>query len=308
MYSPPAATVLSQQGYSVYTLFEDVVMLNVNVRQTGNNPAAESFRELLLRMRDGRITEEDWHRLQQRAPKNVNMDEFKDAIRLFFDKNNVARYNYEKLKKLRNPIARISVVHSSTSAAAAKSDDAGGLQSEVFLARGATVMLTSNLWQEVGLCNGTVGTVKELLFHQDKPPPCLPIAVLVHFPRYKGPAFANDDPLSVPIPPHRFEWQDDNKKLSRLQLPLRLCYSMTTHKSQGQTLNQAVIDIGKCERSAGCTFVATSRVRSLQYVVFQPMSLQRLQAIGKCKRLQERLTEEQRLGDLAENTARRYQQ
>ena len=83
---------------------------------------------------------------------------------------------------------------------------------------------------------------------------------------------------------------------------------MTIHKSQEQTLNQAVIDIGKSERSAGCTFVATSRVRSLQHVVFQPMSLQRLQALGKCKQLQERLTEEQRLGDLAENTARRYQQ
>ena len=78
-------------------------------------------------------------------------------------------------------------------------------------------MLTSNLWQEVELCNGIFGTVKELLFHQDKPPPCLLIVVLVHFPRYKGPAFADDDPLSVPIPPHRFEWQDDNKKLFRLQ-------------------------------------------------------------------------------------------
>ena len=61
MYSPPAATVLSQQGYSVYTLLEYVVILNVNVRQTGNNPAAESFRALLLRMRDGRITEDYWH-------------------------------------------------------------------------------------------------------------------------------------------------------------------------------------------------------------------------------------------------------
>ena len=72
------------------------------------------------------------------------MDEFKDTIRLFFDKN-VARYNYEKLKKLRNPIARISAVHSGIGVAAAKPDDAGGLQSEVFLARGPTVMRTSNL-------------------------------------------------------------------------------------------------------------------------------------------------------------------
>ena len=110
MNSPPAATVLSQQGYSVYNLFEDVVVLN----KTGNNPAAESFRELLLRTRDGRTTEDDWHRLQERTPKNVNMHEFRDAVRLFFDKNNVARYNYEKLKTNGNPIARISAVHSGT--------------------------------------------------------------------------------------------------------------------------------------------------------------------------------------------------
>ena len=48
--------------------------------------------------------------------------------------------------------------------------------------------------------------------------------------------------------------------------------------------------------------MAKSRVRSLQYAVFQPIFLQTLQAIGKCKRLQERLCY------LAENTARWYQQ
>ena len=59
----------------------------------------------------------------------------------------------------------------------------------IFLARGAGVMLTSNLWQEVGLCNGATGVVEDLLFHPDRPPPCLPIATLVHFSHYKGPDF-----------------------------------------------------------------------------------------------------------------------
>ena len=38
---------------------------------------------------------------------------------------------------------------------------------------------------------------------------------------------------------------------------------------------------GKSKRSAGCTFVANSRVRSLQHGVFQPIFLQTLHAIGK---------------------------
>ena len=51
-------------------------------------------------------------------------------------------------------VASINAVHSSASAAAAQSDEAGGLEPIVFLASGANVMLTANLWPEVGLCNG----------------------------------------------------------------------------------------------------------------------------------------------------------
>ena len=42
------------------------------------------------------------------------------------------------------------------------------------------------------------------------------------------------------------------------------------NKSPGQTLAQVVVDSGKAERSAGCSYVALSRVRSLQNVVLQP--------------------------------------
>lgn len=59
-------------------------------------------------------------------------------------------------------------------------------------------MLTSNLWQEVGLCNGATGVVEDLLFHPDRPPPCLPIAALVHFSHYTGPAFLQTNPKTAP--------------------------------------------------------------------------------------------------------------
>jgi len=82
---------------------------------------------------------------------------------------------------------------------------------------------------------------------------------------------------------------------------------MTIHKSQGQTLRQVVVVLGKAEKAAGSSFVALSRVRSLQNLVLQPLSFQRLQAIGKSKQLQERRREEQRLRNLAEATALRYE-
>ena len=235
------------------------------------------------------------------------MSDFTDALRLYFDKLSVAKYNFEKLKNLGSKIARISALHSGQNAKNATSDDAGGLDVVIFLADGAAVMLTSNLWQEVGLCNGATGVVEDLLFHPDRPPPCQPIAALVHFTNYTGPAFLTTNPKTVPIPPHLFEWESDGQRLSRQQLPLRLRYPITIHKSLGQTLPQVVLDLGKAEKAAGSSFVAISRVRSLQNLVLQPVSFQRLEAIGKSKQLQERLREEERLRNLAKVTTLHYE-
>ena len=91
--------------------------------------------------------------------------------------------------------------------------------------------------------------------------------------------------------------------LSRQQIPLRLRYAMTIHKSQGQTLPQAVVDLGKSEKVAGCTFVAASRVRSIDNIVFEPMTFDRLKAIGKNRNLQERLRQEQKLAILAQKNS-----
>ena len=120
----------------------------------------------------------------------------------------------------------------------------------------------------------------------------MPIAALVDFQHYTGPPFLHTHPQIVPIPPHLFEWETESQRLSRQELSLRLSYAMTIHKLQGQT-SIVVIDLGKAERAAGCSFVALSRVRSLDNVVLQPLSFQRLQVIGKSKQLQQRLREEE---------------
>ncbi len=299
LYADPTSSDLSLHGHHVYQVFNMVVVLEQVLRQGGVDPEALSFRELLMRLRNGTTTQEDWRMLLQRSPQQVsNCEEFSDAVRLDYDKASVAQYNLDKLQSLGEPIARISAIHSNTAAASASAEDAGGLSPVVFLAAGARIMLTANLWQEVGLCNGAAGTVYQILYRDDHQPPDLPVAILVDFDRYAGPPFIPDRPQCIPIPPLTFEWEAGAHRLSRQQLPLQLRYAITIHKCQGQTLQKAVIDIGKSELAAGTTFVAISRLPRLQCGLIQPMSFERLKAISGGRNFQRRLDEEKRLYSL----------
>jgi ATP-dependent exoDNAse (exonuclease V) alpha subunit len=47
------------------------------------------------------------------------------------------------------------------------------------------------------------------------------------------------------------------------QVPLRLAWAVTIHKSQGQTYDEVLIDMGRGAFSPGQTYVALSRVRAL---------------------------------------------
>ena len=88
----------------------------------------------------------------------------------------------------------------------------------------------------------------------------------------------------------------------RQQLPLRLAWALTIHKSQGLTLPKAWIDIGKSERTAGVSYVAISRVKSLASCVIEPMTYERLTSL-KSANLQYKLEEENRLDQLAQATS-----
>ena len=150
------------------------------------------FRDiLLLRLRDGRVTEDDWKHLMKQTPAQVeDLTSFSTALCLHPTVETVVDCNVTRLHSSNQAIATIKAVHTGPGAAKASSDDASGLEPVICMAHGACVMLTANLWVDVGLVNGAMGTVVAICYRTGQAPPNLPIAVTVHFDSYTDPTLS----------------------------------------------------------------------------------------------------------------------
>lgn len=69
---------IGEQGYLTYMMFHNVVKRNVNKRVQRINPEQTRFRQLLLRLRKGESTVDDWKLLLTRQPSN-NINNFENA-------------------------------------------------------------------------------------------------------------------------------------------------------------------------------------------------------------------------------------
>lgn len=117
----------------------------------------------------------------------------------------------------------------------------------------------------------------------------LPLAVLVSCKTYKGPTlwhteprpdFPNGVPI-VPVTPLTTTFDINGKIMSRTQLPLRLAWAVTIHKSQGLTLERIKLGLGKREFSTGLTFVGLSRVKALDRImIVDQVNYSRVQKLG----------------------------
>ena len=87
--------------------------------------------------------------------------------------------------------------------------------------------------------------------------------IIVGFNNKKMP-YVKFNAIEEPILLDYYIWKSEfNKQVGLMQLPLIYSWAITIHKSQGLTLDNAIIDIGSNIFADGQTYVALSRVKSL---------------------------------------------
>ncbi|XP_044225290.1 ATP-dependent DNA helicase PIF1 isoform X1 [Thunnus albacares] len=221
-----------------------VIQVNMELTEV-RRQTDQSFISLLQAVRVGRVTEEVTAKLMGSAYHHIEKDGIL-ATRLCTHKDDVELTNENKLQQLPGSVRIFEALDSDP--ALVKTIDAHSPVGRLLqLKVGAQVMLTKNLDVARGLVNGARGVV--VAFESGK-------HGLPHVRFLCG--------VTEVLKPERWVFKSGGGiHLSRQQLPLKLAWAISIHKSQGMTLDCVEISLARVFES-GQAYVALSRARTLE--------------------------------------------
>ena len=204
----------------------------------------DSFTEILNDIRDGSVTNKTHAALESRINATLKTDT--EVTRLYTHNMDVDSRNEKELAKIKGKTHVFDMTEKG------KRNLADALKRSVLapqmleLKKDATVMFVKNNFDE-GYVNGTIGKIVDF----DKGVPVVE-------------TLAGDR-----IYAYAEQWaiEENGKELASVeQIPLRLAWAITVHKSQGMSLDAAEIDLSKAF-VPGHGYVALSRLRSLDGLI-----------------------------------------
>ena len=200
------------------------------------------FCSILSNIRKGTFDHSDMSCISARE---VEPEDAGDIPRLYTHNADVDRINTEKLASI-SGATKAYLMDTSGAAPLIESLKRGCLSPErLELKVGAIVMCTKNN-PLAGYANGTLGTVTEFEFGTGYP------------------VIETRNGRLITIAPLEWVVEENGKIRAKLtQVPLRLAWAITIHKSQGTSLDAALIDLSRAFEY-GQGYVALSRLRTLE--------------------------------------------
>ncbi|XP_014204851.1 ATP-dependent DNA helicase PIF1 [Copidosoma floridanum] len=219
------------------------VQLNFELK-TVHRQTDPKFVNILNKLRIGQVTDEISEVLKNTSKQKIESDGIL-ATRLCSHVNEANDINESQLEKLTGVVKTYVAQDSSEDQFVTRQlDQQLTVPSKLVLKVGAQVMLLKNLSISKGLVNGARGVIVK--FEDDLP--------VVHF-RKAGNYKARMEKWSIKVA--------SGAVVFRKQLPLKLAWAFSIHKSQGLTLDCVEMSLARVF-DAGQAYVALSRAQSLQ--------------------------------------------
>lgn len=304
-----------------------VVVMTEVVRQSGD----PRFGLILQAMRDGNVSREDarilWNRSLSRLPKEERDDFLLNALFIMATWKETVPITMEYLIRLCNPVARIDTIYQHPPNRPNHAMKEINLPARSALAVGATVMLLTNIITELNLMNGSVGTVRQIVYEFPEGPrgpngpKTHPLYVVVDFPDCtideEDKLIENMPRTCIPVPV--VTQRCEKQCCSATSIPLRVCKAITHYKSQGQSIGpgnawtKVVVRLpSDRNKTPGLAQVAISRATSLNVLAIDDsqgdVTVEDFVNIGKGNAYEKRREFEASLHDLAEQTQQRWRQ
>jgi ATP-dependent DNA helicase PIF1 len=230
-----------------------VVELTTPFRQTSND-----FVKVLDRVREGTARAEDLDLFNSRVLERVSPCHVRDC-----DTTMLTPYNAKAGSMNREILKSLSAKEYTFQGKAEGRFPADRYPTDEYLALkcGARVMLLAN--NPPQWVNGTVTTVLEIA-HPDAVRVDLPGKPWIERHTWDSVRYELHGGEVTPVSEGRF-----------IQLPMKLAWACTIHKSQGLTLDRAIVDLGGRGMFApGQLYVALSRLRTLEGLTLTPRNVQ----------------------------------
>ncbi len=203
------------------------------------------FLGVLSAIRSGQVSQEHRQCLND-CLVDSGSPKIKNVTKFFPHNEDVHRINAEELEKLPGKSKAFTMLGRGK-ANLVEQLKRGCLSPEnLELKKGAVVMFTKNNLQK-GFANGTIGTVVSFDQYEDE----------------NYPIVRTRQGRQLTVEPMEWTIEENGEILAKIkQIPLRLAWAMTIHKSQGITIDQAFMDLNEAFVE-GQGYVAISRVKTL---------------------------------------------